>query len=430
MSETPPSAATAESDLTGPRKRAPTGLVVAAFVMTMSSSFGQTYFIGVFAPSVKGALTLTDGAFGGLYTVANLASALVLLWAGRIADRFRIRWLAVAVLLALAAMCAAMAAVVSVWMLVPVLFGLRLFGQGAIGHLAITGVGRWYVRRRGRMMSIAVLGFSAGEAMLPISAVALIASAGWREAWLLAAGALCVVSVPLVLFFLRREPAHDQEAETSDKPAAPQRQWTRAEVIRRPEFFGVVAGIVAPGFIVTAIFFHQGTIVETNGWTLAWFAGWVPAYALTTIMMALVTGWLVDRFGARPILPLYLLPMAGGVVVLALWASPYAVAVFMLLSALTTGSAATLLGALWAELFGTRHLGAIRSVAVATQIFVSALAPGLIGVLLDLGAGLDVLLLAMAAYAVACSLWLKLLVPRLVRLAHIRPGERSHPAPA
>lgn len=430
MSEAPPTAALAESDLLGARKRAPASLVIAAFVMTMSSSFGQTYFIGVFAPSIKGALTLTDGEFGGLYTAANLASALVLLWAGRIADRFRIRWLAVAVLLSLAAMCAAMAAVGSVWMLVPVLFGLRLFGQGAIGHLAITGVGRWYVRRRGRMMSIAVLGFSAGEALLPISAVALIASAGWREAWLLAAGALCVVSVPLVLLFLRREPGHDQEAETADTPVAPQRQWTRAEVIRRPEFFGVVAGIVAPGFIITAIFFHQGTIVETNGWTLAWFAGWVPVYALTTISTALLTGWAVDRVGARRVLPFYLLPMACGVTVLALFPSPYAVPVFMMLSALTTGSAATLLGALWAELFGTRHLGAIRSVAVATQIFVSALAPGLIGILLDVGVGLDVLLLAMAGYAAACSLWLKLLVPRLARLAHMPPEERPHPAPA
>jgi len=141
------------------RPRAPTNLVVAAFLMTMSSAFGQTYFIAIFAPWLKSELGLTDGGFGGLYTLANLASAGVLMWAGKIADHFRIRWLAVAVMLSLAVVCVAMASISAAWLLLPVLFGLRLFGQGSMGHLAITGVGRWYLRRRGRMMSIAVLGF-------------------------------------------------------------------------------------------------------------------------------------------------------------------------------------------------------------------------------------------------------------------------------
>ena len=56
----------------------PHGLVLAAFLMTMSSSFGQTYFIGIFAPQLKHALSLTDGGFGGFYMGATLASACVL----------------------------------------------------------------------------------------------------------------------------------------------------------------------------------------------------------------------------------------------------------------------------------------------------------------------------------------------------------------
>ncbi len=399
------------------RTRAPASLVGAAFLMMMSSGFGQTYFIAIFAPWLKGDLGLSDGSFGGFYTLANLASACVVMWAGRFADHFRIRWLAVATLVCLAAACAAMASIPAAWLLLPIFFGLRLFGQGSLVHLALTGVGRWYARRRGRMMSLAVLGHPTGEAVMPITAVALISIVGWRQAWLIAAAALCLISVPLVLFLLRNEPAHDQTADTGDNPVAPRREWTRAEVLRTPAFFAVLLGIVAPAFTMTAVFFHQAYLVETKGWTLAWFVGWLPVFAGTSVLTALLTGWLVDRFHARQLLPLFLLPMAAGLLVLALIRSPYAVPVFMVLGALTTGSASTLLGALWAELFGTRHLGAIRSVAFGTQVFVSALAPGLIGILLDLGFRLEHQYLAMVAYAIAASLWLKLLVPRLHRLA-------------
>jgi MFS family permease len=400
------------------RLPAATSLVVGAFLMTMSSAFGQTYVIAIFAPWLKAELGLTDGGFGGFYTLGTLASACVLMWAGKLADRTRIRWLAVGALAGLAAACTAMANVAAAWALLPILFALRLFGQGALGHLAITGVGRWYVRRRGRMMSLAVLGFPVSEAVFPIAAVTLIAAIGWRQTWLLGTAGLCLVSVPLVLLFLRHEPAHDQvAADAGDSPQTAPRDWTRAEVLRRPEFFAVLLGIIAPAFVMTGVFFHQAYLVDLKGWTLAWFAAWLPAYAGTSVLAALSTGWLVDRLGARRLLPLFLLPMAAGVLVLALAESPYAVAAYMVLGALTGGSASTLVGALWAELFGTRHLGAIRSVAFAAQVVASALAPGLIGVLLDLGVPLAHQYVAMVAYTVVAALWLKLIVPRLDRLA-------------
>ncbi|MFP4004530.1 MAG: MFS transporter [Alphaproteobacteria bacterium] len=400
------------------RSSAPAWLVGAAFLMTLSSVFGQTYFIAIFAPQLKSTFGLSDGGFGGLYTVSNVASAAVLLWAGKIADHYRIRWLAVLTLLALAAACAAMASVSAAWMLLPVLFALRLFGQGVPGHLAFTGIGRWYVRRRGRMISLAALGFPISEALAPMTAVALIAAVGWRETWFMAAAVLCAVSVPLVLFFLRNEPAHDQPSDDTDgEGAAERRHWTRAEVLRRPEFFVVLAGVVTPPFVMTGIIFHQAYLVEVKGWTLAWFAAWFPAYAGSSVLAALTTGWLVDRFDARTLLPLFLLPMAAGVLTLAFTDSPWAVPVFMVLGAATGGSAATLLGALWAELFGTRHLGAIRSAAFAAMVFASALAPGLIGALLDMGVRLEDQYVVMAVYALCAAFWLKLLVPRLHRLA-------------
>ncbi len=399
------------------RAPAPTEFVVAAIVMTMSSAFGQTYFIAVFAPWLKADLALSDGGFGTLYSLGTIASACVLMWGGKIADRFRIRGLAVLALLALAAMCMGMSQVRSPWLLLPILFGLRLFGQGAMGHLALTGVGRWYIKRRGRMMSLAVLGFPVSEAFMPATAVALMAAIGWRQTWLVGAFVLCAVSVPLTLALLRREPRHAHTETGGEAEGTGQKQWTRGEVLRRPEFFAALVAVVAPSFVMTGIFFHQAYLVDDKGWTLSWFAGWFPVYASVSVVTALSTGWLIDRFGSIRLLPFFLLPMAGAVTVLALSASPWSVPVFMALGALTNGGASTLLGALWAELFGTRHLGAIRSVAFAAQVIASALAPGLMGVLLDLGAPLALQYLAMVAYALAAAACLGVLMPRLRRLA-------------
>ncbi len=388
-------------------------------VLMFSTAAGQTFFIGLFANDLKAVLDLTDGGFGGLYTAATLTSAAVLVWAGKVVDHFRIRWLAVGAILGLALASVAMANVISPWMLFLVFLGLRFLGQGSLMHIAIAGVARWYLRRRGRMMSIAVMGIPLSEAVTPILVVSLNGTVGWRITWYLMALFLVAVAAPLVRLILHNEPAHDAPAPEATESDLSRRHWTRAEVLRLPEYYAVLGGIAVPAFVITGIFFHQAALVAGKGWSLTWFAAWFPLYAGGAVMTALVIGGFIDRIGARRIMPFYLLPMAAGVATLALWASPLAVPVFMLLAAFTVGSSSTLVGAAWAELFGTRHLGAIRATAVASQVVASALAPGLMGVLLDAGIPLTSQFLAMLVYALLSSAWLSVMMPRLHRLASI-----------
>ncbi len=401
------------------RRPAPANLVVAATLLMFSTAAGQTFFIGLFANDLKAVLDLTDGGFGGLYTAATLASATVLIWAGKVVDHFRVRWLAVAAIIGLAFAAVAMANVAAPWMLFLVFLCLRFFGQGALSHIAIAGVARWYLRRRGRMMSIAVMGIPASEAVMPIIVVSLNATIGWRVTWYLMALFLIAVAAPLVRLLLHNEPAHDAPAPESTEADLSRRQWTRAEVLRLPEYYAVLGGIAVPAFVVTGVFFHQAALVVEKSWSLTWFAAWFPLYAAGAVVTALVIGGLIDRIGARRIMPFYLLPMAVGVATLALWASPFAVPVFMLLAAFTVGSSSTLVGAAWAELFGTRNLGAIRATAIASQVVASALAPGLMGVLLDAGIPLTSQFLAMLVYALLSSAWLSVMMPRLHRLAGV-----------
>ena len=390
--------------------------LAAGLLLTFASSFGQTYFIALFGGRLRAAFELSHGDFGSLYTIATLASAATLVWLGPFADRMPVRRLAALTLCGLAAASLAMAGVASPLMLVAVLYGLRLFGQGMLSHLAMTAMARWFADYRGRALSIAGLGFPCGEAVLPSVAVAFMAALGWRQTWLAAAGALLVLAAPLIWGLLRSEPAPRsglacRASSAGDDPG--RRQWTRGEVVRDPLFYALMPGMLAPSFITTGGFFHQVYLAETKGWTLTWFAACYPIYALATVAVSLAAGWAVDRWRAAGLLPVYLLPLAAGLLVLAWVDAPAGTVAFMMLAGATSGGAVTVLGALWAELYVTRHLGAIRVLAVAGMVFSSALGPGVMGWLIDWGVSLEDQFLVMAVYTVAGASLFRLLAPRL-----------------
>ncbi|MGX1198547.1 MFS transporter [Parvibaculum sp. MBR-TMA-1.3b-4.2] len=399
--------------------------LAAGFLLTFCSGFGQTYFIALFAGHLKADLGLSEGGFGGLYTAGTLASAALLMWAGRLADDYPIRWLGVGILSGLAVVSLGMASVSSAWMLAFVFFGLRFFGQGMLTHISMTAMGRWFDAKRGRAVSIAGLGLSSAEAVLPIAAVALVAALGWRMTWVAIAAALILLPTLALLLLVERDRVPEtaeapKDASSAAQPAArpvEHRQWTRGEVIRQPLFYALMPVILAPPFILTGIFINQVTVVEMKGWDLTWFAASFPVLAGVNMVSGLGAGWLVDRFGARHILPVYLLPLAAGIAALAFVSNAWVLPVFMALAGVTMGSAATLGGALWAELYGTLHLGAIRGVTTSTMVFSTALSPGLIGVLLDAGVPFFWQLLAMGVYCLAAAGWSLLLIPGLDRTA-------------
>lgn len=388
------------------------------FLLMLYSGFGQTYYIALFAGHLKTDLSLSDGEFGSLYTIGTLASAVLLAWAGKLADTVSVRWLGAGVIGGLALTSLGMAAVSSPLMLALVFFGLRFFGQGMCTHTSMTAMGRWFNRKRGRAVSVAGLGLPASEGLMPPLAVAVVALIGWRETWV-ASAILLLFAVPAFVVLLRHErhPTLGPMSAVSQDTDVTTRHFTRGEVLRNPVFYGVMPTVLAPPFIVTAVFFNQVTLVEIKRWELAWFAAAFPLLAAIHVVSGLGSGWLIDRIGSRRLLSAYLVPLGLATLLLALADNPYVLPLAMVLIGLTLGSAAATSGALWAELYGTKHLGAIRAVTTAAIVFATAAAPGLVGVLLDAGVALEVQLSAMALYCFAATIWITLLMPRLHRLA-------------
>ncbi|MDJ0863687.1 MAG: MFS transporter [Gammaproteobacteria bacterium] len=384
------------------------------FLLTFGSSAGQTFFISLFAGDVQAELGLSHGDFGGLYGLATLASAGTLLWLGKLADRFDPVQLSVLALAISAGFSVLLAGAESAIWLAIALFGLRLGGQGMTSHLAMTAISRWFSRERGRALSVVNLGFPAGEALLPSLVVLLLGLMTWRQVWVATALALVLLLIPAVLWLGReaqkRGLDRPQPQKSPERAASPV-SWTRKQVLRDFRFYALLPGILAPPFIVTGVLFHQVQLVEVKGWTIAGFAACYPLYAASAMVVSLCSGWLIDRYGALRMLPFYLLPLSAGLALLGIGDAALVAPAFMILMGCTAGSAVMVTGAVWAELYGTAHLGAIRALSVSLLVLATAIAPGAMGWLMDRGVTLELQFALMSAYTFACALGLALLVP-------------------
>lgn len=367
-----------------------------AFLLTLFSTFGQTVFVSLSAGHIRSEYGLSDGGFGTLYMVATLASAMTLPQLGRIVDRYSPLVVTCLIVPALALACAAMAVSRSIVLLLVTIYLLRLFGQGMMTHNAMTATARWFVAQRGKAVSVVIQGINTGSAVFPITFVVVSGAIGWRQSWLVAAVLLVVVALPLiaVLIGVDRAPrASDPVPRTQ-----PGRDWTRREVVRDPLFYLLLMGVMAPPFIGTSIFFHQIHLVELRGWSLEVFGSSFAVMSVLTVIFALVSGELIDRFSAVALLPGFLLPLGVACLVLGFFTAQWSVFAFMALLGISGGFSWTLFGALWVEVYGSRHLGAVRALTESTMVLASAVGPGLTGVLIDRGVALPAQIIVMGFY--------------------------------
>ncbi|MEM8622573.1 MAG: MFS transporter [Pseudomonadota bacterium] len=396
--------------------------------MSFGSSFGQTFFIALFAGGIREEFGLSDGDWGTLYTVATVGSALILMQVGRLADVMALRPLLLGVCLVYASALVLMSVAPSVFWLGIGVLGLRLCGQGMMSHLAVTATARWFRANRGKALAITVLGFPAGEAVLPAIAVLAIGAFGWRMGWLVAAGALVFVVVPIILLLLARGsrvPQGEGPAETATGMDG--RHWTRGQTLRHWSFWALMPGILAPSFIGTVAFFHQVHVAEVRNWDLVTMAAGYPLYAALSVATSLATGWVIDRTGPVRLLPGYLVPLGIAIAMLTLDGGEWVWLLVLLGIGVSQGCVFTIHGALWPTLYGTAHLGSVKAMMSAALVVSTAIGPGVTGLLIDAGYPLPEQAPAMTLWCLAASALFVVVAPRL---AARLPSSGSRTAPA
>ncbi|MBT8458710.1 MAG: MFS transporter [Boseongicola sp.] len=381
----------------------------AGVLLTFSSSYGQTYFIALFAAQIMAAYNLTDGQWGGIYTLSTTASAIVMFWAGALTDNYRVRTLAWGVIPGLALVCLAMAANSTVAGLVVIVFLLRLLGQGMMSQFASVSMARWFTGRRGLALSISAMGFALGQAIVPIIVAGLFTILDWRTIWVIS-GIIMLATFPVILRLLAAERTPQSLAEQASTTGMNNRHWTRPEVLKSPVFWLMMPLLLGPPAWGTSLFFQQVHIADVKGWALIDYLALIPLLTAVAIAVTLTSGQLIDRVGSARIIRLYLFPWMVGFVLLAAADTLFAASISFLFFGVGTGLQATVITTFWAEFFGTRYIGSIKAVSTSVMVFGSAIGPGITGALIDFGYNFPDQMLGIAAYFFVANalVWLAL----------------------
>lgn len=388
--------------------RANTRILSFGILLVFFSSFGQTFVVSLYIPSFMDHFGISSGFFSTMYAFATLLSASTLVFAGRKIDHVPL------VRFSLFVVAGIMVAVILLalsWHLVVLFIGIylvRLFGQGLLSHTALTTMSRYFKKARGKAIGIAYLGFPLGEAVFPVLVATGIAVAGWRETLGISALLILLVLLPVSVFLLsglsRRSIREDSPSvgdasgplkgdeyqnSTGDDKFGDTRIWSQKQVLATKWFYLIAPTVFLVGFLQTALFFFQTFIADENQWSREWMAGSIVAYAVSSFAFSIACGPLIDRFGARRLFPFILLPLAMGLGVLAagnhLWIAP----VYWLLVGFTGGMNAPVTSALYAEIYGTRSLGTVRSLFTFVMVVSTAMGPVFYSFFLERGYGFD-----------------------------------------
>lgn len=386
------------------------------FVVAFASSFGQTFYVSLFSEEIRTDLNLSHGDFGAFYSFATLISGFAVIWFGKQIDHMDLRAYSYLVILGLCTATLGLAFIPSglPYLIFPIFFLVRLCGQGLMSHISVTAMARYFHDNRGRAISIASLGLSLGEASLPLLTIWMLSLLDWRDVWILNAGFLGLILMPLVFLLLRGHSERDARMNEHIKSQAlastgldDHKQWSRRDVLRDKGFYLMLPGLGTLAFIVTGIFFHQIHIVTSKGWSMAWFAGNFTVYAAMITISAVLAGTLVDRFGALRLLIVHIPVFLIGLLFLGLSQDLYAATLFMSFIGISVGFGSTVTSAIWAEVYGTRHIGAIRAMAMSVSVLASALSPALFGWLFDRDVSPEVVVLGCIVWCVFATfcLW-------------------------
>ena len=156
-------------------------VIIFGFIFTFFSSFGQSYFLGLFNSSIRETLSISHGQFGTIYASATLLSSLLLIWVGKKIDDVNIFKFAIFVTILLSISCFFFSKISSVILLFFGIFLMRFSGQGMMSHTATTTISRYFTKSRGKALSTGWFGLSAAEFILPVLMIYLLTITVWQN---------------------------------------------------------------------------------------------------------------------------------------------------------------------------------------------------------------------------------------------------------
>jgi predicted MFS family arabinose efflux permease len=360
-------------------------VILFGFIFTFFSSFGQSYFLGLFNSSIREALSITHGQFGSIYASATLCSSLLLIWVGKKIDDVNIFKFAFFVTILLSFACFFFSRITSVFLLFIAIFLMRFSGQGMMSHTASTTISRYFTKTRGRALSISWFGLSSAEFIMPVLMVYLLTIIDWQNLWLIFSITVLIV-LPIASFLLIKNLDLDsRETNDENKKEVEIKQWKRRDVIKDYRFYIISSNMLAMPWIFTGFAVFQSFVQTSKGWGPYVIAQSFMSYSILSVLTLFLSGFLIDKFTSRKLLIYMNIPLLLSVIVLFFFDTPITAFVFLGLVGISNGFANILGSSTWAELYGVKYLGSIKALTTALMVFATAFGTALFGYLIDIG---------------------------------------------
>ncbi|MDA9186998.1 MFS transporter [Candidatus Pelagibacter sp.] len=360
-------------------------VILFGFIFTFFSSFGQSYFLGLFNSSIREALSITHGQFGSIYASATLCSSFLLIWVGKKIDDVNIFKFAFFVTILLSFACFFFSRVTSVFLLFIAIFLMRFSGQGMMSHTASTTISRYFTKTRGRALSISWFGLSSAEFIMPVLMVYLLTIIDWQNLWLIFSISVLII-LPIASFLLIKNLNLDsREASDENIKHVEIKQWKRREVLKDYRFYIISSNMLAMPWIFTGFAVFQSFVQTSKGWGPYVIAQSFMSYSIFSVLTLFLSGFLIDKFTSRKLLIYMNIPLLLSVIVLFLFDTPITAFLFLGLVGISNGFANILGSSTWAELYGVKYLGSIKALTTALMVFATAFGTALFGYLIDIG---------------------------------------------
>ena len=362
-------------------------VLIFGFIFTFFSSFGQSFFIGLFNPNIRGDLNITHGQFGTIYAAATICSSIVLIWFGKKIDEFRLFNYSLIVIIILSLSSFLFSLINSIYFLAVAIFLMRFSGQGLMSHTSSTTISRYFNRRRGRALSGIWFGLSSAEFILPVLIIFLLSLFSWRIIWQFIS-IIILMTLPFVIFYTIKNITIDSR-EVSDlderKKFKNIKNWKRSEVLKDFKFYIISLNMLSMPWIATGVFIYQSFIADSKLWDIYVIPKSFMIYSVTSIITLISSGFLVDKFSSRKIIPFMNVPLLIGMLILYFFDFSYTAYFFFGLIGISNGLANVLGSSTWAEIYGVRHIGSIKALTTALMVFSTAFGTAIFGILIDQG---------------------------------------------
>ena len=365
-------------------------VIIFGFIFTFFSSFGQSFFLGLFNSSIRDTLSITQGQFGSIYATATLLSSFLLIWVGKKIDDINIFKFAFFVTLLLSFSCFFFSKISSITFLFVAIFLMRFSGQGMMSHTATTTISRYFTKSRGKALSTGWFGLSTAEFILPVLIVYLLTITSWQNIWI-SVSILVLIFLPITSFILIKNLNFDSREEVKDTEHKEKDifQWKRIEVLKDYRFYIICLNMLAMPWIATGVFVYQSFITESKDWGSFVIAQSFMVYSILSVVTLLISGFLIDKFTSRKLLIFMNIPLLLSTLVLIFFDSSMTSFIFLGLIGISNGLANVLGSSTWAEIYGVKHIGSIKALSTALMVFSTAFGTALFGLLIDQGYSIE-----------------------------------------